>query len=232
MPNSLSPFWGKRAFQIVLASCGQFVALTILAMLVYPGGTNADKTTAGYSFFTNFFSDLGRTVAHNGQPNSIASLLFPIALTLAGSGLILFFITFTQFFRQSAITKILSAAGALAGIGAGLCFIGVAFTPSNLFSSAHGTFVLSAFGLFFVAVSIYVMAMLIEKNYPSRNALIFIAFAVALGVYVWLMVNGPRGNSPDVAWIQPTAQKVIVYASLLSVALQSWAAIRLTQSRA
>lgn len=226
MPNSSSPFWRKRAFQIVIAACGQFVVLTIIAMLVYPGGTSADKTSAGYSFFTNFFSDLGRTIAHNGQPNSIASLLFPIALTLAGSGLILFFVAFTQFFRQSAITKILSAVGTLAGIGAGLCFIGVAFTPSNLYSSAHGMFVLGAFGLFFVAVSIYVMAMLIEKAYPSRNALIFVGFALALGVYVWLMINGPRGNTPDVAWIQPTAQKIIVYASLLSVALQSWVAIR------
>ncbi|HQV69878.1 MAG TPA: hypothetical protein PLJ62_05475 [Thermoflexales bacterium] len=231
MPNSSSPFWRKRAFQIVIAACAQFVVLTAIAMLVYPGGTSSDKATSGYSFFTNFFSDLGRTVAHNTQPNTIASVLFPVALTGAGAGLILFFIAFTQFFRQSALTRVLSFVGTLFGLGAGVCFIGVAFTPSNLFGALHGSFVLGAFGLFFVAVSVYVIPMLMENGYPSRHTLIFIAFAVMLGVYVWLMVNGPRGNTPDVAWVQPTAQKVIVYASLASVTLQSLAAMSVARAR-
>lgn len=225
MPNTPNPFWSRTAFKLTLLSCAQFVALTLLAMLFYPGGTNADKTTAGYAFFTNFFSDLGRTVAHNNQPNPIASLLFPLALAGAGAGLILFFIAFMRFFRQSALTRALSGIGALLGVGAGLCFVGVAFTPSNLFGAAHGAFVLGAFGLFFVAVSLYLIPMWMERTYPSRYALIFVAFAILLGGYVWLMVNGPRGNAPDVAWVQPTAQKVIVYASLLSVALQSLAAL-------
>ena len=39
---------------------------------------------AGYSFFTNFFSDLGRTVSFNGATNTTALLLFSGALIFAG----------------------------------------------------------------------------------------------------------------------------------------------------
>jgi hypothetical protein len=68
-------FWTKTAFQIVITSINVFIALTTLTMFIYPGGTSADRTTTGCQFFTNFFSDLGRTVARNGAPNSVASLL-------------------------------------------------------------------------------------------------------------------------------------------------------------
>ena len=67
MPSS---FWRFTVFKIVAVICGLFVVLTAAAMFIYPGGTNTDKTTAGYSFLGNFFSDLGRTVARGGDMNT------------------------------------------------------------------------------------------------------------------------------------------------------------------
>ena len=43
--------WGKRPFQLILVSSAQFVLLTIVAMLIYPGGTKYDSATSGYHFF-------------------------------------------------------------------------------------------------------------------------------------------------------------------------------------
>ena len=48
----------------------QFFVLTIIAMLVYPGGTLHDATTDAYSFLNNFFSDLGRSRDFEGGPRS------------------------------------------------------------------------------------------------------------------------------------------------------------------
>jgi len=52
------------------------VALAGIAMLLYPGGTLHDPSTTGYSFFQNFLSDLGGTVAWGGQPNYLSAFLF------------------------------------------------------------------------------------------------------------------------------------------------------------
>lgn len=222
-----SHFWRIRSFQLVMVAVGQFVVLTTVAMLVYPGGTGADKTTAGYSFFTNFFSDLGLTRAHNGASNGLAMPLFVAALGLAGLGLMLFFAAFTQFFRHGIASRVLSAAGTVFGLGAGACFIGVALTPADVFRQAHGQFVLFAFGLFFLAATTYCGAMAVDRSYPTRYALIFAAFAVCLGAYLWLLTQGPR-STPDAIPIQATGQKLIVYAALASVGAQSAAAMRVS----
>nr|MDO8119047.1 hypothetical protein [Candidatus Sigynarchaeota archaeon] len=64
----------KRISTIGLIAGGiQFLILSSISMLTYPGGTKYDPTTIGYLFWNNMFSDLGRIVAHNGVINSIAS---------------------------------------------------------------------------------------------------------------------------------------------------------------
>lgn len=219
-------FWRITVFQIVIAASLAFVAVTILAMFAYTGGTNANPQNPGYSFFTNFFSDLGRTVSYNGLPNPISRVLFSTALTCAGAGLALFFIAFTQFFVTPHWARVLSFVGSLFGIGAGICFIGVAFTPADIARPWHGQFVLWAFALFPIAVLCYIPVILKRDEYPNIYAFSFIAFAVLLVLYFVLLRMGPRADTPDGLLIQATGQKVIVYASILSIVFQSMGALR------
>lgn len=214
-------FWHTAAYSVVIAGILVFLTLTTLAMFIYPGGTGIDKASAGYQFFTNFFSDLGRTVAHNGQSNAIASLMFTIAMCCAGGGLIVFFIAFTRFFEHTKIERAISLIATGFGVVAGICFIGVGFAPSNVNVVAHGSFVLAAFGAFLVATLVYAILILREPAYPDRDAWPFLIFAMLLGIYMWVLVRGPRDTL-----IQATAQKVIVYASLGSVLFQAFAAQR------
>ena len=83
--------WGKRPFQFTTLACVQFVVLTTVAMLLYPGGSRADPTSRGYSFFNNFFSELGLTVTSAGTPKRASLILWVIALTVAGLGMVVFF---------------------------------------------------------------------------------------------------------------------------------------------
>src|SRR5258706_15851413 len=78
-----------RGTLIVLATI-QFVAFTLLGMLLYPGGAKFDHATRGYSFFGNFFSDLGASVTHAGLDNSSSRVLFVLALGGVGVGLLAF----------------------------------------------------------------------------------------------------------------------------------------------
>lgn len=224
MPTQ-SGFWTKTVFQIVVLACLTFVVVTVVAMFTYAGGTNADHNHPGYAFFTNFFSDLGRTIAYNDQPNSLSMFLFSSALTFAGLGLALFFIAFARFFPTPRWAQVLSLLGSLFGVASALCFIGVAFTPADLAPAAHGTFVRFAFGLFPVAVICYIPVILKRDFYPNIYAISFIAFAAILILYFALISFGPRASTPEGLLIQATGQKVIVYASILSILFQALGAL-------
>jgi len=213
--------WRRRAFSWVAVGCVQFVVLTAVAMLVYPGGTITDPTTRGYSFFANFFSELGLTRTHLGVPNTISFILFFAALNLVGVGLALFFIAFRPFFVGSRAGKVLSAIGMLFGVISGICFAGVAWTPANLQPTLHGQFVMWAFQAFPVAVILYAIAILLHKSYPKRFAVVFLAFAVLLVLYVVLLTRGPWFTASDGVRVQAMGQKAIVYASIVSILIQS-----------
>src|ERR1700678_3633252 len=145
-------FFHRNIFRLAAATCVFFFLMTTIAMLLYPGGTYTDPTTHGYSFFANFFSDLGATRTPSGAVNTLSMILFTSSLTLVGIGLAVFFVALIQFFRDSRSGPLLPYAGALLGVIAGLCFVGVAFTPWNLYFAAHNHFVMWAFRTFLGAV--------------------------------------------------------------------------------
>lgn len=209
----------SRPFRLIMAGCAQFVLLTLLAMLVYAGGNAENPDAPGYQFFRNFFSDLGLTIAYNGEANTASFLLFTIALSLAGLSLIVFFILMPRFFKQDKMALALTWLGSLAGLVAGACFIGVAFTPANLLLQAHVNFVFGAFGSYFVAVLFYVAAMFKLPTFARVYQLVLLAFAFILGGYVWLLFNGPENLT-----IQVAGQKIIAYASITTVFIQAYGA--------
>jgi hypothetical protein len=219
--------WGERPFRLTTLACVQFVVLSAIAMLLYPGGSRADPASGRYSFFNNFFSDLGLTTAINGAPNTASMILFIIGLTVAGLGLVLFFVTAPQFFQRERFLRVLSALGSLFGALSGLCFIGVAWSPANLAAGPHGQFTLWAFQTFLVVVVFYVLAILLSPRFPNVYALVYFLFAVLLAGYIVLMMRGPGLDTAQGVSIQATGQKLIVYAAILCMFIQARGAARL-----
>lgn len=227
----MSAFLRKNIFNLVAWGCGLFVLLTLVAMLAYQGGNYQNLAAPAYDFTHNFFSDLGRTVAHSGKPNWPSAILFFIALFVAGAGLVIFFLVFPRFFTHKRPLHLLSLAGSLVGVLAGLCFIGVAFTPSNLSRGLHTQFVLRAFQFFPLAVFIYIPALFLNRSYPRRYAWIFVVFWLLLMGYYVLLNNGPDIDTSQGLVIQAVGQKIIVYASILSIGLQALGAKKYQHSQ-
>ncbi len=221
-----TPFFRQTAFKLGILSTIQFVVLTTVAMFFYPGGSTRNENSQGYSFFTNFFSELGLTETYNGEPNTISAVLFFIALNLSGLTLVLFFIAFKQFFKSNLAVQIVSSLGMIVGIVSGISFMGVAFTPANLYMDAHVDFVFWAFGSFPVAVILFIVAIFLEKSYPNRYAGVFIVFAGLLIAYYWLLSEGPAIDTLRGLQIQVTGQKLIAYATVVSTLIQSIYALR------
>ena len=225
-----SPFSQKNVYRYVFIGCGLFVVLTVAAMFTYPGGTVNGETTAGYNFFRNFFSDLGRVTAPNGQPNTVSMILFFIALTLVGIGMVLFFIAFRNFFKSDGAGNWISLLGSIVGVASGLCFIGIALAPYDVIFEVHYQLVFWAFRTFLVSVGIYAYVIFRQDYYPRKYGWIFIIFTLFLAAYIGLLEFGPEATTPSGLVIQATGQKIIVYVSIISVMAQSWLAYRFSIS--
>ena len=218
---SQSHSWRQWAFLWIAFACVQFVVLTFLAMFFYPGGTTIGLTKSGYSFVHNFFSELGLTESLDGQSNIISAILFAVSMTLAGSGLGVFFLAFPQSFTRSSITQFLSWSRAILGALSGLFFVGVALTSADLFLEVHYICMLFAFIFFLLAVISFILSIIIEKRYPNRLALAFVGFAVLLIGYLVLVTQGPPADLPMGRMTQAVGQKIIGYASVISIFIQT-----------
>ena len=218
-----------RLYNLIILGCGIFILLTLVAMFTFPGGTQVNPTTRGYSFFRNFFSELGYLRTRSGEANPLSAVLFFVGLFSAGSGLVLFSSIFPLLFRSTQTGQVSGWLGRVFGILAGFCFVGVAFTPADVFKDWHIFFVLWAFRLFPVGVFFFSIAIFSEPGYPRRYACLFIGFGLLLVAYIWLLENGPSPSTLNGLIIQVTGQKVISYASILCILLQAAGAKRYAQ---
>ncbi len=221
----------RTVFLLAMFGCVQFMVLSTAAMFFYPGGTRSDNATTGYSFWTNFFSDLGRTSAHSGAPNTVSMALFVTALTLAGIALILFFLAMPHYFRETRSARRLSYAGSTFGVISGVCFLGIAAVPSDINLTVHRLFVYIAFTALLVVVLCYTTAIFKTRSFSRRYALAYVGFALVLAVYLGLLFAGPKEETDSAVRIQATGQKIVVYAAIVCMFIQAWGAYRLSPSR-
>lgn len=216
-----------RQFYLVIATgCSFFIVFTLIAMLTYTGGSVNDHTSRGYSFTHNFLSNLGMLTALSCRSNWASALLFFLSLSTAGACLVIFFILFPRFFQNSHLQRALCLIGSALGVLAGTSFAGIAFAPADLARPAHVQFVMWAFRLFPLAVLFYVPVMFMDKRYPKVYAWVYAVFCLMLIGYYLLMTEGPSFISPEGLVIQVVGQKVIAYASILSILIQSLGAYR------
>ena len=219
----------RTIFGAVALCCVAFFVMTILAMLLYPGGSVAVPESESYSFFLNFFSDLGQTHVGSGTSNAPSMLLFAIALTLVAFGLTAFFIAFSRLFSTSTIAVWLSRIAIVCGLIASVSFVGVALTPWNLYLQAHNVFVHWAFRSLLGAIVLLLISTFLEPGFGRRFGLYFAVFAALLTAYVGLLAFGPSAATPQGSIIQATGQKIIAYASILAILIESLAARKYLQ---
>lgn len=203
-----------------------FILMTVLAMLVYPGGTITQPDNTAYDFFRNFFSDLGRTHNFRGEAQWGSFILFSSALTLAGIAFLVFFREFPAVFRKHAGAQRLARYGTYAGWLAAICYMGIAATPWNHLGETHMLFVKTGMLAFLVAAIFYAMAILRCPGYPRSYAYVWLAFVPILMGYIYLLFWGPSSKTPEGLIIQATWQKALVYSEILTLLIQGRGILR------
>jgi len=212
--------WKERILLACIVSFVIYALLNILAMVYYPGGTSVEHHRIGYSFFDNFFSDLGMARTYAGGSNAVSQFLFASALILVGAALIIFFMLMVSFFNETKLERNSSRIGSVAGVLAGLACIGIAAAPWDLYLNIHLVFVIIlSFSLLAVLIS-YSIAILSKESYPNRYAWVFGAYALVLVVYIALMMMGLDIETASGLRIMATGQKIVIYSGMLCLFLQ------------
>ncbi|MFX1411438.1 MAG: hypothetical protein ACFFA6_13890 [Promethearchaeota archaeon] len=223
--------WKKWAFILNMVGCIQFVFFTFIGMLFYAGGTDKDPTTKGYSFFMNFFSDIGLTVSHSGESNFLAFIFFSIAFFLVGILLIPTFLAFPHFFDKGSRENWFAIGGSILGLFSAFCFSGITFAPADVHPGAHTFFVYAGFLIGFYASLFYSIAIFINKTYPKRYGFNFIVFTVILALYLIVLFGGPSSETTPGLIIQATSQKIVLYTFALSLFIHGYGAWKVEKVR-
>lgn len=218
--------WKSWAYIANMIGCVAFVFFTMLGMIFYSGGTYGDPSIEGYSFFMNFFSDIGRTMAHSGFSNLISFVLFSLAFFLVGALLIPMFVAFPLFFAKKTIDRWITILGSSLGFFTSFCFMGITFAPSDINGAAHTFFVYGGFISGFLATAFYSVVIFREKSYEKRYGFNFLFFTIILALYLGLLFAGPSIETSVGLIIQVTGQKIVLYTFAVCLFIHGYGAYK------
>ena len=203
----------KNAYKIELIGIVLYVIFIALAMLTYAGGTQDNPSNPGYSFWYNTFSDSGRTVAHNGEPNITALVFFSIAISISAITLIPFFIVLPRLFNEDSLEKKFTKIGGYLGILSSIAMIGVMFTPADISYIPHMVFAILSYFSNLGTFIAYTIAIYRSKSFSSMYNYYFI---IALVVFVVSLVIGLSGVAIGIRSFLTIGQKIGTIALLIS----------------
>ncbi|TFG29170.1 DUF998 domain-containing protein [Candidatus Thorarchaeota archaeon] len=184
-----------------------FIIVTFIAMLTYP---------EGYSFFENYFSQLGLTVT-NSQPSMLNYILFSIACTSAAVCLVPFLFAMRTVFTETLQLKLLSWIGTILGIAAAPNLSALALFAADVFPTEHGLTTLLFFLLITIGILVYSVAILLNNNYQNLYALIGFAVVLICFLHIGAFFSPLFVQFGTALW-----QKVSVYALILWSAFQGY----------
>jgi hypothetical protein len=187
--------WRERVFIFGMIGVVQWLILLHIAMLFYAGGTMVNSRAPGYSYWLNFFSDLGRTKAYSGKDNTISMVIFIIAGSVLGLAFILFAITFKYFFNENNMERKLSLIGTVFLIINGVAIFGTTFTPADILQGPHYNFnvIIALSGL--IGWILYIIVIFHNKDYSNKYALLMIVILLAgfiYSIFVAIFLNWPQ----------------------------------------
>ncbi|MFX0082428.1 MAG: hypothetical protein ACFE94_11830 [Candidatus Hodarchaeota archaeon] len=209
-----------------IIGCIQFIIITAIAMVFYKGGTYIDPSTTRYIFWYNYFSDLGRTVAHSGSSNTISFILFTVTLSIWGAFQIPFYVIFPCVFKGSKGLKKFYLSGSVLGILTGVFYIGIALTPSDITDLLHDIFVFLGFGSIYLSIILYAFVIFKDQNYANFYAIVLTISAIILSVYFIILSFTSNSQTPVGLYIYVVGQKFMIYTLLICGIIQSFGALK------
>jgi hypothetical protein len=203
-----------RLFRLVRIAIAVATALGIVSMIAYPGGAAYDRARTGYAFWHNFLSDLGMTVAFNGQRNTPGAMLFASSVALLAIGGAGCLVGSVQLNKHHAGARRLSRAGGVFGLLVCAAFVGVASTPEDRLFSLHLQLTLFGFKVFPIPALLVTAAAYANPAVPIRVRIAWSLLTAAVIGYAGMLEWGPTLSTPQGFTTQVIAQKAIAIVAI------------------
>lgn len=204
------------------------LALFVLAMLRYPGGTARDPFSRGYSFFENFGSDLGRTVALNGQSNRASQLVSAVGSVLLMLGLVAGATGVAAVYSTSAVSPVWARAAVAAGVLASSSVLAAFLIPVNLAPAFHVQLASWGFDLAPLVPLFFAIATARDRRFPTGVVWGWVLLTLVLAGFIGLRVPI---TSDEHLIIQVTAQKVVFMTIAATFLYENHEAARVLSAR-
>ena len=190
--------------------------LTLLSMLLYPGGTVLQPSPQRYSITRNFLSDLGMTVSYSGESNLLGAILFTTALLTLLGGVFVLLLEILRLCSTSRRARSFARAASILALCSSLLFVGVAFTPENRLMALHVDFTRFAFRIAPLATLLLTIAVARLPGPPRRVVSVLALLTVALVAYAGILDWGPDVLTPSGLVLQVIAQKCIAATAVVA----------------
>ncbi len=203
------------AFQLLYISCMSFLVFTAIGMFYFPGGTMLDHNTKGYSFFNNFFSELGRWRTHNGETKWISFFTFEVALLFQSVAMFVFNLAFLKYTRSKELNPSAYYVALISGSIFPFLLAGIALTPCDIYLPNHMICVRFGFGLLLPLSLAYTILIRQHHLMPNKYGNVMLTIVIAIALYLLMIFFGP--DPKKVGYVQQTSQKIIVYSMVFSL---------------
>ncbi len=223
--------WNELSFMFLIIAIIQFVILSTIAMIFYTGGTKLDPNASNYSFWTNFFSDLGRTKSISGKSNLISCFLYIISGTILAVSITPFTIGISHFFKDTDLEKKLRIVLIFFGFITSTFWVAAMITPWDLYGSTH-----LLLGIIYTTTGVMVLLVLaimifLKDSYPNKYATIlvyyFVLYLFNLIIVILLKYNP---NTITSLIFQATIQKIAVYVFLATFFYLGYGALKIEKA--
>ncbi len=130
--------------KIIIYGTLAVIIFFILAIIFYAGGSYNNPSAQGYTFFGNFFSDLGMLKSDNGQNNLKSQIFFILAIFTASFVQIKVFVSLKNQLAKTHRQNLAGFAYKLAAISS-IIFLGIAIFPADRLDTLHDWSMLLSF---------------------------------------------------------------------------------------
>ena len=171
----------------------------------------------------NYISDLGRSIAYSGLPNTVSQIFFITMELIWVSTFILLLIVLAVSLTGSQKRKWLSAGGGIFAVISGLALIVVAFAPEDIYPELHMVFALGYYLTMALMAVFIALAIIVEKKFSIKYAILFIILALFLFIYAIISLIGlffPLTS--ELLTLYVVGQKVITYTLLAATCVISY----------
>ncbi len=204
--------WREWAFLFRMFGAVQVVILTTIAMFFYAGGTRLNPSAPGYTFWANFFSDLGRTRALSGRDNTVSYVIFTITMIFYNISGIIFAIAFYYFFTEVQLEKRLAIIGSILSVIRGILGVAVALTPVDIYTYQHITFVQISSLISLIVAILILYVIFHNKTFPNKIGYAIIVMLVPALIWMMLIIIlRPDPSTTNGLMLYTVTQKFLGY---------------------